>query len=332
MSEKREVSRAESARRRRAREKAKRMEQASRRAYNPGQTAPVRVRRYVAPKPTRSPTDRIFNIALGVLPGVNTRKPQTIELPQLRAGSRTISLVLSLALFTTLISFWVLPYFHATWATVIGNNRVTPEEINSGMGLAGQSIFTIQPEEVETRLRRNYPELTAAKVRVYLPNRVYVTVAEREPLILWQQGEGYTWIDANGVAFRPRGSAPGLIPVLANGTPPAGLTSSDDPLSPPAYLSAEMVNAILVLAPNVPPGDVLTYNPQNGLGWTDPRGWEVYFGTDPKDMALKVRVYQTLVDSLLSEGKQPIFISVEYADAPYYRTAEPETEGNSSGE
>ena len=53
------------------------------------------------------------------------------------------------------------------------------------------------------------PEITSAQVDVYLPNVVYVTVVERQPVLLWQQGSEYTWVDASGVAFRPRGEAAG---------------------------------------------------------------------------------------------------------------------------
>jgi hypothetical protein len=66
----------------------------------------------------------------------------------------------------------------------------------------------------------------------------------------------------------------------------------------------------------------MTYDPQDGLGWTDSRGWKVYFGTNAKDMPLKVRVYQSLVDSLMARGLYPAFISVAYPDAPYYRMAQ----------
>jgi hypothetical protein len=51
----------------------------------------------------------------------------------------------------------------------------------------------------------------------------------------------------------------------------------------------------------------------------DSRGWQAYFGADPKDVALKLRIYQSLVDSLAARGIYPAFISVVHADAPYYR-------------
>ena len=61
------------------------------------------------------------------------------------------------------------------------------------------------------------------------------------------------------------------------------------------------------------------YTAGHGLGWKDPRGWEVYFGMNLKDMEMKLRVYKTLVKRLGKEKIQPQLISVEYVHAPYYR-------------
>jgi hypothetical protein len=167
----------------------------------------------------------------------------------------------------------------------------------------------------------NYPELASAKVNVYLPNHVYVTVTERQPVILWQQDTGYTWVDPTGVAFRPHGNVDGLVSVIGLTLPPARMALLDDPFSPPPFMQKELVNAILALSPNVPAGATMIFDPGYGLGWKDGRGWQVFFGTSAKDMALKIRVYQSLVDSLASRGRIPVFISVAYPDAPFYRMA-----------
>jgi hypothetical protein len=84
-------------------------------------------------------------------------------------------------------------------------------------------------------------------------------------------------------------------------------------------MQKELVNAVLALAPAVPAGSTLTFDSANGLGWTDSRGWKAYFGTSAQDMPLKIQVYRSLVDSLISKNKIPEYINVAYADAPYYR-------------
>lgn len=321
MSNKRELTRAEMVRARRAQQTAKEIHQTVQRSVKP--TMPVSSRvgtSYVQAKHKRvEEPKRRFNVALG-LPNITLHKP-AIHFSRPALNWRTTSVVLVLVFGALLYFAWTLPYFHVPVATVLGNNRLTRDEINSVLGVQGQSIFMVQPKEVETRLRMNYPELASAHVDVYLPNYVYVTVTERQPVILLQQGEGFTWIDATGVAFRPRGDGGVLVPVLALSTPPAGTASADDPYSPPPYMQKELVDAILALAPAVPAGSTLTFDSTEGLGWTDPRGWKAYFGTNAKDMPLRIQVYQSLVNSLVSKNKTPEYINVAFADAPYYRMA-----------
>ncbi|MFN8412288.1 MAG: FtsQ-type POTRA domain-containing protein [Anaerolineales bacterium] len=333
MSEKRETSRAEAVRARRAQRSAKEIKQTTQRAVKP--IAPVSSRvgvSYVREKhkPAVTANRRRFNVAIG-LPNIALHRPAiTISRPS--ANWRTASLGLAIFFAITIYLMWTLSYFHVNTATVLGNSRLSKEEINAVLGVTGQSIFLIQPEDVATRLRLNYPELASAKVNVYLPNHVYVTVTERQPVILWQQDQGFTWIDATGVAFRPRGDAGMLIPVLGLATPPAGSAPLDDPLGPPPYMQKELVEAILALAPSVPAGSTLTFNPADGLGWKDSRGWEVFFGTNPQDMPLKIRVYQSLVDSLTSRGRIPEYINVAFPSAPYYRMSKFTSESTSSSE
>jgi hypothetical protein len=318
MSNNPQLSRSEVARLRRAQRTVKELEQTSKRALRP--IVPVVSRQAKVSSGLnlmRVESRRRFNIALG-LPEIHLHKP----IFHLRTGGRPVSLLIALILGVAIYLLLTLPYFHIPSVTVLGNNRLTREEITAVAGVIGQSIFTIQPQEAATRLRMNYPELASVEVNAFLPNHVYVTISERVPVIFWQQGEGYTWIDSQGVAFRPRGLATGLVPVKGTTNPPVGIAPVDDPASPPPFMQKELVDAILALAPSVPANSTMVFDPKDGLGWKDSRGWNVFFGTSVHDMPLKVRVYQSLVDSLVSRGKTPIFISVVYPDAPFYRMAE----------
>jgi hypothetical protein len=136
---------------------------------------------------------------------------------------------------------------------------------------------------------------------------------------LWQQGDGYTWIDDSGVAFRPRGTVDGLITVQAQNTPPAGVTANADPLSPAAFVSPDLVRAIKDIARQAPQGVPILYDSKYGLGWSDARGWQVYFGSDATNMPLRLQVYGSLVNMLDAKGITPALIDVQYPNAPYYR-------------
>ncbi|MCQ3937903.1 MAG: hypothetical protein DPW18_12755 [Chloroflexi bacterium] len=320
MTQKRDLTRAEIVRRRRSERALKEMAQTRERAVKP----PVKVTSRAPTVPIvivpRQKERRRYNVALG-LPEIHLRKPK-FSMPRFRANWRLASFLIVFALGVTIYLALTLPYFQVPAATVLGNNRYTREEINSVLGVAGKSIFTIQPEQVRVRLLTNYPELLSAEVKVYLPNHVYVTVTERQPVIQWQQGGGYTWIDAGGVAFRPKGALEGLVVVNGLDAPPAGIAVTDDPLSPPPFITKELVDAIIALSPLVPANTTMTYSAADGLGWTDPRGWRVAFGTSAHDMPLKIRVYLALVDTLTASSKVPEFISVVHPDGPFYRMAE----------
>jgi hypothetical protein len=90
------------------------------------------------------------------------------------------------------------------------------------------------------------------------------------------------------------------------------------PASAKAFLSPEMVSAILVLASRVPQGAPIVYRPDHGFGWKDARGWEAFLG-DAQNMEMKLRVYQAIVDKLNRREQKPSMISVEYVYAPYLR-------------
>jgi len=321
MSDKQELTRSEIARQRRAQRAMKELAQTSKRASKP--VAPVaRVAPRAAVNRKRFATPRRFNIALG-MPEIHLHKSNLAArrlFDSWRIASISIAVLVAVALYLALS----LPYFRVPNITVLGNSRLTREEIEPVLGVIGQSIFTVQPDEVTARLRMNYPELLSAQVKVYLPNHVYVTITERQPVIVWQQGEGYTWIDSTGVAFRPRGVMPGLVPVIGLIVPPAGSPPQDDPFSAPPFIQKELVDAILALAPIVPSDTTMVFDRSFGLGWTDSRGWKSFFGTSAHDMPLKVRVYQSLVSSLNKRGIIPSFISVMYPDAPFYRTVKVE--------
>jgi hypothetical protein len=255
------------------------------------------------------------------MPGIEVRMPD-VRITSAAIKSRLLSGFLALLLGSALYLAATLPEFHAAAAQVSGNQRISSEEINSVLNSTGQSIFMLTGSDLENRLRLNYPELKSAHVTVGLPNVVTVSVVERQPVLLWLQANGYTWIDANGVAFRPRGASENVIPVAAQAAPPASAETQSDPLSPVPFISPDVVKAIQTLAPQVPSGATMEYDPKYGLGWTDSRGWKAFFGNSTNDMALKLQVYQSLVDSLTQKGIVPAFISVQYANAPYYRMSQ----------
>jgi hypothetical protein len=263
----------------------------------------------------------------------------SLSLPSLhiQAGPRAVSAAILLVAGGLLAMLWYMPPFVVEGAQVHGAVRLGASDINSVLGMTGKPLVTADTAQLEQTLRTAFPEIREVSVRVGFPAGLIVTLTERTPMVAWQQGDKTLWLDAEGYAFPPRGTADGLITVQASAPPPtedAGNapgttasplpgTGSQPPSGAPAaaqqLLTPEAVTALQAIAPYVPQGSGLIYDPAYGLGWTDARGWQAYFGQSISDLSLKLQMYQTMVNDLASRGIQPTLISVEYPDAPFYR-------------
>ncbi|MDK1029294.1 MAG: FtsQ-type POTRA domain-containing protein [Anaerolineae bacterium] len=242
-------------------------------------------------------------------------------LPRLKFhfGWRPLSFLLVIFFGAGLYLAWMRPEFRVNTAQVKGNHRISADEINSVLGLNGFPIFMLTPDQIEVQTLRNYPELATVEVRVSLPNLVTVNVTERQPIILWQQAGGYTWIDESGIAFQPRGEVSGLITVQALGEPPAMALVVEDRVTPTPFIPENIVNSLIALAPHIPLGTTILYDPLSGLSWTDGRGWQAVFGHSDIDVDDKVLIYKAMVTWLSNRGIRPTLINVAYPSAPYYR-------------
>lgn len=252
------------------------------------------------------------------MPGIEVHMP-TVSFSGPGAKWRFVSFGIVLLLGTAVYLAATAEVFRAAPAVVSGNQRISAEEINAVLGTTNAQVFTLVPADLEHRLRLNFPELLGVQVVIDLPNVVHVQMQERTPIILWNQDGGYTWIDDLGVAFRPRGSAENLITVQAQSAPAATGAAPSGTLAPRPFITPEMVEAIKALAPSAPAGAAILYDARYGFGWADSRGWQAYFGEQARDMALRLRVYDSMLQMVSSKGLRPAFISVQYPESPYYR-------------
>jgi len=268
---------------------------------------------------TRSARRRFQNALLPVAPDAELRG---ISISRPNLGRRLPSFLVVALLATLLYLAFTTPQLRVAEAQVTGNQILTQAEINAALDVTGQPAFLLIPAELEKRLRVQFPELAAASVDVSLPNSVSVQVVERKPVIRWEQGDGYTWVSEDGIAFRPHGDLPGLITVTALAAPPIEGILPVDSFTPAPFIAPDMVKTLRGLAGHVPPGVSILYDADFGFGWRDPRGWDVYFGTSGSDVELKMHVYESMVASLTQRGIQPKLINVTYPTAPYYRLSE----------
>jgi cell division protein FtsQ len=260
--------------------------------------------------------------------GTEVRLP---ALPNVKTGWRLISAIFAVVAAGALFYMAMSNDLRILNVNLSGAQRVSAEEIIRSLTVGGLPIVEVVPGKVEKSILATFSEIASAQVTVTLPNIVNVAVTERQPLIAWLNEDQVTkWIDKDGYSFSPRGDSTGLLAVHSAGEPPHPLgwvdpnsityvnpeyaDTSVKPSVDPAF-----VHAVEKLSTILPEGTNLLHTPETGLGWNDPNGWQVYFGSDSEKIDLKLTEYETIVNSILAQNLHPVMISMEFLHAPYYR-------------
>jgi hypothetical protein len=323
-----------------------RVSQASERARHPSSMPPVMSRGNMAGAPgsrrktTQTNVRRKVYYSLGNS-GAEVHLP---AMPVFRPSWRMLSGVICLGLLVCIWAMWSSAMFQIGKINIQGSKRIPLADISAALGLDGESVLNANPAELEQALQDSFPDLAKASVQVGLPASVVVRVQERQPIIAWQGEKETVWIDASGMSFPPRGTVPGLITVKAKGTPPAPATPTPadgqptpaaasaqatptaTPIIPdlkPAaarpFITVDLISAIQKLSGQAPKNTPILYDARYGLGWIDPQGWTVYFGSNIDDMDLKLEQYKVITGELAQQKIVPVMISVEFPHAPFYR-------------
>ena len=289
----------------------------------------------------------------GARPATSTRKVHyargangvEIRLPALPAASinwQSASLFIAFALLLVVILFTNLSGFQVAAVELKGANRVTGADVTPAVVAVSHSIFTLDRETVVNAVAAAFPEFSKISLRVSLPNRVILSVSERQPVLAWISGDTTQWIAADGVVMPARGDGGTLLTISSDVAVPASTdtvdtateaestttdtqtgtdaTATTAATTGPQIVSQQLLQAAVSLASQMPSGASLVYDPVSGLGWNDPQGWQVFFGLDLSDIALKQNEYQAILARLQSLGITPSLISVAHVDSPYYRT------------
>jgi len=143
------------------------------------------------------PPKRRYNVALNV-PGAELHLP---ALPVLRFSWRAVSGVMAALLLALVVYLWTSPKYRIDMVQVVGLQRLTENDVNTVVGLIGQSIFSANPQKIRQDLEQAFPDIKDVSVKVGLPANVVVKAKERTPVIVWKQGGTDKWIDMEGMAF-----------------------------------------------------------------------------------------------------------------------------------
>ena len=263
-------------------------------------------------------------------PGSEVRLP---ALPKLTLSWRLLSGLLAIAAAVMLFMMRSGDIFRVNAVNLSGGVRVPADEIKASLNVTGDSIILVQPREVEAQILEKFPDIKRAHVSVAMPASLNIAIEERIPAILWYQNDQELfWIDQDGFTFTVRGEANLPIRVYSDTIPPHALGYVDpkalfspeemkdlefDPSIPP--VDPEFVLAIQKLNTIKPADTPMLFTQENGIGWADPNGWQVFFGDNTEDIDMKLIEYNHIVKAILDKNLQPVLISMEFLHAPFYR-------------
>lgn len=207
--------------------------------------------------------------------------------------------------------------FYIYGARVIGQNgrmrRLSPEEVFEASGLMGLHILWARSARIETRILDRLPALERVEVACRLPANCTIMVTERQPKILWDEGETLWWIDEEGVIFSAAPVAPEELSErqIVRGTLPLSGDEGDRLDESVRVALTELWKSGLEIPTE------LRYTSERGLMFTNERGWLVVVGQGP-GMAERLEMLDRLTAYLTSRGVTPRFLDVRFLEAPYY--------------
>lgn len=218
------------------------------------------------------------------------------------SGFVVVLLVIALAVL------FIADTFYVHGIAVAGLNTMTVQEIYALSGIADTHVFWVDPAQVRRNLLES-PTIADAQVSVsWDVPMVQILIQEREPALVWQQGETETWIDVQGRVMEQRGERPDLLRVIVDG--------ETDII--PERIALNIVTGSLQLRELLPGTSVLRYSSAYGLGIVDAGGWSAWFG-DGIDIPEKILVYNAIIADLLERGVTFETIFVINPDAPWRR-------------
>jgi cell division protein FtsQ len=145
------------------------------------------------------------------------------------------------AIRSTVDSGFVAAGFSLEQINVAGNQRTPADAVYGALGLThGESIFAADPAEARARLM-TLPWVADAVVRRRFPDTVAVTLFEKRPFALWQNGESLSVVERSGAVI-PGQSATAFpkLPILIGAGAPGSAAPLIDALGSQRAISARL--------------------------------------------------------------------------------------------
>lgn len=233
--------------------------------------------------------------------------------------ARWISGPLALILAAAIGWYAYAPDFRVRTVNVQGMDSLNQEELMYYGKLSGRPVFMLDPEESAKTIRTRFEMVRDAEVRVSFPAQVDVLLDERIPMVEWDFGGSRFWIDQDGNVMENAFPRADTVHIIANAYP-GGKDEKDRDV--PIRFSSDTLQSMLTFGKKVPEGKTLYYTYAHGYGWDSEQGWRLFFGHTDTDLDEKLQMAESITKYLLEEEIQPVLLSLEFKDAPFYRFSE----------
>lgn len=170
-------------------------------------------------------------------------------------------------LYATLTS----PRYVVQQVRLEGGNALTEADVAALSAVQGQSIWNVEPSDVEARVAQS-PYVEQASAQVVLPATVVVRVRERQPAMRWQQGDTVFDVAQDGR----------ILAAVAASASPSPSVAATDVLTATASVSST--------APVAPSPSVITSNSIVVIDTTPDRVLEPGSYVDPDGLEVARRV------------------------------------------
>ena len=192
--------------------------------------------------------------------------------------------------------------------------------------IQGWNILWIEPEIVRSRLL-DHPYVADARVTVSLPNRVAVSIEEKQPVALWVTKAGTLWLLEDGSAlaiqgavnvelgeeqFAPDGTS---LPQIIDVHQEARALSANGGLA----IDEEVLRGALTILAELPGYHSVRYNEGIGINFPLPDGSQWVYWGDGDHMSEKLENLAAGRQLLREESVEAQIIDVRYPQRPYLR-------------
>jgi len=220
---------------------------------------------------------------------------------------RRVLLVLAVLIVGLVVWGLLDDRFYVYDADVVGTVRVSPEQVFWASDLPGLHVLWANPGRLEAQILAELPSLESAEVVCQLPSNCTITVAERQPRMMWNDG-GQLWgVGADGVVFSTEEAFTEAW--VVHGPLPK---DESDLLAEPARVAlADLWASGVEMAPE------LVYVPSRGFVIIDSRGWRVIVGQGT-GIGARLEVLEAVAADLEARGIDPEFVDVRFPEVPYY--------------